>query len=232
MKDMETCVKHKVPVIITSLRAAGRGGRSRGIPMAAWCFTTSWTACKHARKARRERRRRAHSGVRRRRRPCRHAVAVRAAARGQAVVQGHLREVIFSRFADVGFPRLDAVPCHGERTAPGGKGLASQIRSVPPAAGDDPPAFGAEAGRPDPARMAGERSSSRPLSVSQILTLALNPAEASRLPSGLKERVVTVSSAVWGITCTWPRSLVPDVDRQVPHTDLGHGRGGPAPVAG
>ena len=38
---------------------------------------------------RRTGRRRPHSGLRRRRRTCRHAVAVRAGARGQAVVQGH-----------------------------------------------------------------------------------------------------------------------------------------------
>ena len=37
--------------------------------------------------------------------------------------------------------------------------------------------------------------------MSQILILASNPAEASRRPSGLNERDMTDSPAVWGITC-------------------------------
>ena len=87
MKDMETCVKHKVPIIITSLRPPIRNRRSRaflwrrGFPR-----RDQRQACAQGRGAWR---RRPHSGLRRRRRPCRHAVAVRAAARGQAVVQGH-----------------------------------------------------------------------------------------------------------------------------------------------
>ena len=49
MQDMETCVKHKAPIIITSLRPPQRSSRPR-TPTAASCFTTS-SMCKHARKA-------------------------------------------------------------------------------------------------------------------------------------------------------------------------------------
>ena len=80
MQDMETCVKHKVPIIITSLRppleiveaAHSYGG----------VVFHDVINVKHARKAAEAGRRRPDPGLRRRRRPCRHAVAVRAAARG------------------------------------------------------------------------------------------------------------------------------------------------------
>src|SRR5215217_1395470 len=84
MKDMETCVKHKVPIIITSLRppleiveaAHSYGG----------VVFHDVINIKHARKA-------AEQGVDGLILVCagarRHAVAVRAVARSEAMVQGH-----------------------------------------------------------------------------------------------------------------------------------------------
>ena len=70
---------------LAAAAAGNRRGRAflwrRGVPR-----RHQRQACAQGRRAGR---RRPDSGLRRRRRPCRHAVAVRAAARGEAMVQGH-----------------------------------------------------------------------------------------------------------------------------------------------
>ncbi len=87
MKDMEICVKPQGSDHHHLAAAAEGDRRSR-----AFLWRTG-VPRRHQRQACAEScrtgRRRTDPGLRRRRRPCRHAVALRAGARGEAVVQGH-----------------------------------------------------------------------------------------------------------------------------------------------
>ena len=82
--DMEACVRHQVPIVITSLRAPDTVVKA--VHSYGGLVFHDVTTIRHAQKRAGGRRRRADPGLRRRRRPCRHAVALRSRRRGPALL--------------------------------------------------------------------------------------------------------------------------------------------------